>query len=451
MLKRLISMLIVSIGLVYSQVPFDSVNCLLLPDVGPCDGAFPRFYYDPVNSECRQFIWGGCEGVVPFETWEDCAQSCGNWVEQEYEGRYTWGFETNAFQPCGVFENWWVTGEVNQLVDCHDSLSAGQFNPIHVRVRGIRSPLGIFGHLGAYQRDIFVTELLACEPVEDDHCYMSGFENGLGGWTTEAVDIDLGTDTVYWSIEQTTDLPHSGYRSLEFYLENYNDAGKIWIQKGFPVERNTDYQISLSYKFASADFGIANLWTLITGVHSLPPQSAADLVFQGHTGNGADADTGFIWLDKNYDFQFSSGDDSLVWVVVGIWGNWETPRTYYFDDLVIQVERSTLSTVEAGHIVKEFRLLSNYPNPFNSNTFIRYDLGSKTSVMVTVFNLLGNEVCILVDRIQPAGSYSVIWDGTTTQGHQVGAGMYFYQIRVHDPDAIGAGNYTQTRKMVLLK
>ena len=444
MLKRLISMLIVSIGIsVHGQTPFDSVNCLLEPDVGPCDGAFPRFYYNQVNSECRQFIWGGCEGIVPFEIWEDCAQSCGNWVEQEYEGRYTWGFETNSFQPCGVFENWWVTGEVNQLVDCHDSLSAGQFNPIHVRVRGIRSPLGIFGHMGACQREFFVTELLACEPVEDDHCYMAGFEDGLSGWTTEAIDIDLGSDTVYWSIEYTTDLHHSGYGALEFYLVNYNDAGKIWIPKGFPVEQNTDYQISLSYKFASADFGMANLWTLITGVHSSPPQSAADLVFQGHTGNGANADTCFIWLDKNYDFQVSSGDDSLVWVAVGIWGNWETPRTYYLDDLVVKVERSTVSISDTDHLAYDFRLLSNYPNPFNPITVIGYELKMKTNVKINIFDLLGKEVCTLVDQFQPTGSYSVIWDGTAQQGRPVGAGIYFYRLETE--------NYIQTRKMILLK
>ena len=44
----------------------------LVPDPGPCEGAFPRYYYDPTTRMCREFIWGGCRGVVPFETLEDC-------------------------------------------------------------------------------------------------------------------------------------------------------------------------------------------------------------------------------------------------------------------------------------------------------------------------------------------------------------------------------------------
>ena len=130
-------------------------------------------------------------------------------------------------------------------------------------------------------------------------------------------------------------------------------------------------------------------------------------------------------------------------MVVGVWGNWETPRTYYFDDLVIQVERSTVSNAEAGHLVYDFRLLSNYPNPFNPITVIRYELKMKTNVKINIFDLLGKEVCTLVDQIQPAGSYSVIWDGTAKQGHPVGAGMYFFRLE--------AENYIRTRKMILLK
>ncbi len=46
--------------------------CDLEPDVGPCDAAFPRYYFDQETQECKEFIWGGCEGTVPFETMEEC-------------------------------------------------------------------------------------------------------------------------------------------------------------------------------------------------------------------------------------------------------------------------------------------------------------------------------------------------------------------------------------------
>lgn len=46
--------------------------CDLDPDGGPCDAAFPRYYFDKETQECKEFIWGGCEGVVPFDTMEEC-------------------------------------------------------------------------------------------------------------------------------------------------------------------------------------------------------------------------------------------------------------------------------------------------------------------------------------------------------------------------------------------
>lgn len=49
--------------------------CELLPDPGPCFAAIPKFYFDLEAQECKEFIWGGCGGVVPFDTFEAC-QEC---------------------------------------------------------------------------------------------------------------------------------------------------------------------------------------------------------------------------------------------------------------------------------------------------------------------------------------------------------------------------------------
>ena len=50
--------------------------CYYIPDIGPCDAAFLRYYYDHEENECLEFTWGGCGGLVPFETMEDCESSC---------------------------------------------------------------------------------------------------------------------------------------------------------------------------------------------------------------------------------------------------------------------------------------------------------------------------------------------------------------------------------------
>lgn len=50
--------------------------CQLIPQVGMCNAAIPKYYYDQDSSACRMFIWGGCGGVVPFETLEECKSCC---------------------------------------------------------------------------------------------------------------------------------------------------------------------------------------------------------------------------------------------------------------------------------------------------------------------------------------------------------------------------------------
>jgi len=54
-----------------------SERCNLKPDPGLCKAYIPRYYFDKEDNKCKEFIWGGCEGVVPFETLEECKKKCG--------------------------------------------------------------------------------------------------------------------------------------------------------------------------------------------------------------------------------------------------------------------------------------------------------------------------------------------------------------------------------------
>ena len=51
-----------------------SERCDLTPDPGLCKAYFPKYYFDKVEGKCKEFIWGGCNGVVPFDTLEECKQ-----------------------------------------------------------------------------------------------------------------------------------------------------------------------------------------------------------------------------------------------------------------------------------------------------------------------------------------------------------------------------------------
>jgi hypothetical protein len=90
-----------------------------------------------------------------------------------------------------------------------------------------------------------------------------------------------------------------------------------------------------------------------------------------------------------------------------------------------------------------YALHQNYPNPFNPVTNIRYDLPEDAHVMIRIFDIQGRMVKTLVSGQEKAGRKSIIWDATNQIGEQVAAGMYLYLIQ--------AGEFKQTRKMVLLK
>lgn len=99
-----------------------------------------------------------------------------------------------------------------------------------------------------------------------------------------------------------------------------------------------------------------------------------------------------------------------------------------------------LNTVEidVDLLPKEFALFQNYPNPFNPETTIRYQLPKNQFVMLKVYDLLGGEVAALVNEIQDAGSYNIIFDAS-----KVPSGVYFYSIQ--------AGDFKQIKKMILMK
>ena len=90
-----------------------------------------------------------------------------------------------------------------------------------------------------------------------------------------------------------------------------------------------------------------------------------------------------------------------------------------------------------------FALDQNFPNPFNPETQIGYGLPEAVHARLVVYDVLGREVKVLVDAVQPAGSYSVVWDGKDRNGSTVTSGVYFYRLT--------AGSFTSMQRMLLLK
>jgi hypothetical protein len=86
----------------------------------------------------------------------------------------------------------------------------------------------------------------------------------------------------------------------------------------------------------------------------------------------------------------------------------------------------------------DYLLQQNYPNPFNPSTTIKYELPKSSDVELSVFDVLGREVAVVVNARKEAGSYEVRFDGSV-----LSSGVYLYRLQ--------AGDFVQTWKMIVLK
>ncbi|MCK5738993.1 T9SS type A sorting domain-containing protein [bacterium] len=90
-----------------------------------------------------------------------------------------------------------------------------------------------------------------------------------------------------------------------------------------------------------------------------------------------------------------------------------------------------------------FSLSPNYPNPFNPETVIRFQLSQSSWAKLKIINTFGREMCTLTDSHYAAGHYSVRWDGCDSHRNAVSSGIYLYQLKV--------GRSIQVGKMNLLR
>ncbi len=107
----------------------------------------------------------------------------------------------------------------------------------------------------------------------------------------------------------------------------------------------------------------------------------------------------------------------------------------YFTILRFDPQTDVLLNID---LPRRFSLLQNYPNPFNASTRIQYSLPEATHVIVDIYDILGRKLETLIDQAQPAGYHQVVW-----YADDKSSGLYFYRIQ--------AGDFAETRKMVLLK
>lgn len=114
---------------------------------------------------------------------------------------------------------------------------------------------------------------------------------------------------------------------------------------------------------------------------------------------------------------------------------------YAVGDRVYKYSRGLVGIqIVSSEIPDAFNLYQNYPNPFNPSTVIRYSIAENSFVTLKIYDVLGNEIAVLVNEKQNPGSYTYQF---STVNYQLSSGIYFYEL--------SAGNFKDTKRMIMLK
>jgi hypothetical protein len=146
------------------------------------------------------------------------------------------------------------------------------------------------------------------------------------------------------------------------------------------------------------------------------------------------------WNEKSMNVDLVSGTNTIRMQMY--WG-W-----MYADYLAVPTNILVDALGGTPALPVDWSLEQNFPNPFNPATTIRYQVPDASEVRLTVFDLLGREVAILVNEAKPAGRYLLKFDGTN-----LASGTYLYRMQARPlrPASGGAGSFVETKKMVLVK
>jgi aminopeptidase N len=202
----------------------------------------------------------------------------------------------------------------------------------------------------------------------------------------------------------------------------YGQDLDYFFQEWIYGENYPKYTVNWNRNFVSGNTYQVE-FNVIQNVNSNPSFFTMPIKIKVNTSSGDTVVTLFNNA-QNQNFQFTvTGEPQTINFD---YGNW------ILDDL-LGITDSEITPVPGSYSLEQ-----NYPNPFNPSTKIKYNLPKKDFVTIKVFNLLGKEIFILVNQLQDAGEYEIEFNASG-----LNSGIYFYRME--------AGQFTQTRKMMVLK
>jgi hypothetical protein len=201
------------------------------------------------------------------------------------------------------------------------------------------------------------------------------------------------------------DFPPTGFSGGVFRSTN---GGRQWESISAGLSHDEDWVTSLA----------------VRGEHVFAGTTAGVYILNKDDTSWTTVGTGLPSPPERVDY-LAATDSNLYAGLVG--GIWKRP----ISEMV-----TTVSPPPTG-VPTNFVLFQNFPNPFNPNTTIKYALPRVSQVSLTVYDILGRQVSVLVNERKEAGVYEVKYDGSN-----LASGVYFYRLQ--------AGDFVATKRLLLL-
>ena len=109
----------------------------------------------------------------------------------------------------------------------------------------------------------------------------------------------------------------------------------------------------------------------------------------------------------------------------------------------LTISENVLNLLDNADLPNQYALLPNYPNPFNPQTTIDYQIPEAGHVTIDIFDLRGQKIRSLINQNINAGYHSVVWDGNDESANPISSGVYLYRILTDE--------FVNTRKMILMR
>ena len=346
-------------------------------------------------------------------------------------------------------------------------------------------------------KEMFAGKIILDDSTWYNHTYISNFNSDISSWDVSNV-ADFGSMFVHavsfnqnissWNVSNATSSFGNWGGAKSLSRENRCAINTSWeVQTEFWIDQNEfnrawfKYSCGDSFAPENSDYLSRALWW---NSINLPHPSGMDIHDSVHTWNVSNVvNMSFLFDNDSWALDFNENittwDVSNVTNMYRMFGqaesfnqdisNWDISNVLEMDMMFDNAtslsaeNRCSIHTnfsaneswlydwasycalsLDENYLTPEnFALHQNYPNPFNPITIIQYDLPESKFVNISIYDVTGRKIKSLVNSVQDTGYRSINWDATNDLGQSISAGMYIFTIQ--------AGEFRQTKKMVLLK